>query len=103
MLISMCSCAPGVLDAESSSIGRVMALDFVKSANFQLVSHVIEKLFELQSSNIIGMLINMCSCAPGVLDTDSSSIGRVMALDLVKSGNFQLVSHVTEKLFDLQS
>ncbi len=37
----------------------------------------------------------------GYLDADSSSIGRVMALDLVKSGDFQLVSHITEKQFEL--
>jgi hypothetical protein len=42
----------------------------------------------------------MCSCAPGYFCVD---ILRVIALDLVKIYNFQLVSHVTQKVYDLSS
>ncbi len=70
-------------------MGRVMALDLVKIADFQLVSPVTQKVFELQAWIFIGgMLISMCSCAPGVLLAESSSKGGFMALDLEKIGNF---------------
>jgi hypothetical protein len=45
----------------------------------------------------------MCSCAPWYFHVDLCSIFRVIALVLVKFGNFQLVSHVTQKGFDLES
>jgi hypothetical protein len=55
----------------------------------------------------------MCSCAPRYFRLDifsifrvialDFSIFRVIALDLVKFCNFQLVSHVTQKVFDLES
>jgi hypothetical protein len=45
----------------------------------------------------------MCSCAPGYFHLDIYSIFRVIALDLLKFCNFQLVSHVTQKVFDLES
>jgi hypothetical protein len=51
------------------------------------------------------MLISMCSCASGYFCVDIFSIlrVRVIALDLVKKYNFQLVLHVTQKVFDLES
>jgi hypothetical protein len=43
----------------------------------------------------------MCSCAPGYFRVDIFSIFRVIALDLVKFCNFQLVSQVTQKGFNI--
>jgi hypothetical protein len=43
----------------------------------------------------------MCSCANGYFGVDLFSIFRVIALDLLKICNFQLVSHITQKGFDL--
>jgi hypothetical protein len=51
--------------------------------NFQLVSHVTQKGFDLESWNLRGMLISMCSCAPGYFRVDLLSILRVIALDLL--------------------
>jgi hypothetical protein len=45
----------------------------------------------------------MCSCAPGYFRVDLFSIFRFIAFDLVKIFNFQLVSHVTQKGFDIES
>jgi hypothetical protein len=45
----------------------------------------------------------MCSCAPGYFRVDIFSSNEVIALDLVKICNFQLVTHVTQKVFDLES
>jgi hypothetical protein len=45
----------------------------------------------------------MCSCAPGYFRVDLFNIFRVIAIDLVKFCNFQLLSHVTPKGFDLES
>jgi hypothetical protein len=103
MLISMCSCAPGYFRVDTYSIFRVIALDLVKFCNFQFVSHVTQKGFDLESWNLTGMLISICSCAPGYFRVDTFSIFRVIALDLVKICNFQLVSHVTQKGFDIES
>jgi hypothetical protein len=47
------------------------------------------------------MLISICSCAPGYFIADLFSIFRVIAL--VKICNFQLVSDVPQKVFDLES
>jgi hypothetical protein len=99
----MWSCAPGYFHVDIFSIFRVIALDLVKICNFQLVSHVTQKIFDLELWNLTGMLISMCSCAPGYFLVNKFSIFRVIALDLVKICNFQLVSHVTKKVFDLQS
>jgi hypothetical protein len=49
------------------------------------------------------MLLSMCSCAPGYFRVDIFSIFRVIALELVKISNFQLVSQVTKKVFDEES
>jgi hypothetical protein len=65
MLLSMCSCAPVYSRMDILSIFRVIALDLVKICNFQLVSHVTQKIFDLESWNLTGMLISMCSCEPG--------------------------------------
>jgi hypothetical protein len=103
MLISMCSCAPRYFRLDLFGIFRVFALDLVKICNFQLVSHVTKKVFDQESWNFTGMLISMWSCAPGYFRLDLFSIFRVFALDLVKICNFQLVSHVIQKVFDLES
>jgi hypothetical protein len=44
------------------------------------------------------MLLSMCSSAPEYFRVD---IFRVIALDLVKIYNIQLVLQVTKKIFDL--
>jgi hypothetical protein len=62
----MCSCAPGFFHLDIFSIFRVIALDLVKFCNFQLVSHVTQKVFDLESCYFTGILISMCSCAPGI-------------------------------------
>jgi hypothetical protein len=49
MLISMCSCAPGYFPVDIFSKFRVIALDLVKIYIFQLVSHIIKKVFDLES------------------------------------------------------
>jgi hypothetical protein len=103
MLISMCSCAPVYFRVDLFSIFRVIALDLVKFCNFQLVSHLTQKEFGIESWNLTGMLLCMCSCAPGYFRVDLFSIFRVIALDLIFFCNFQLVSHVTLKGFDIES
>jgi hypothetical protein len=47
------------------------------------------------------MLLSMCICAPVYFRVDIFSIFRVIALDLVKTYNIQLVLHVTQEVFDL--
>jgi hypothetical protein len=49
------------------------------------------------------MLISMGSCEPWYFHVDMFSNFRVIALDFVKIYDFQLVSHVTQKEFDLVS
>jgi hypothetical protein len=44
----------------------------------------------------------MCNHAPEYFRVDIFSIFRVIALDLVKMYNFQLVSQVTQKVFDVE-
>jgi hypothetical protein len=70
---------------------------------FSFLSHVTQKVFDLESWNLTGMLISMCSCAPGYFRVNLFSIFIVIALDLVKICNFQLSSHVKQKVFDLES
>jgi hypothetical protein len=55
MLISMCSCANGYFGVDLFSIFRVIALDLLKICNFQLVSHVTQKEFGIESRNFTGM------------------------------------------------
>jgi hypothetical protein len=97
----MCSCAPGYFCVDILSIFRVTVLELVKISNFQLVSHVTKKVFDLESCNLTRMLLSMCSCAPWYFRVDIFSIFRVIALDLVKNYNIQLVLHVTQKVFHL--
>jgi hypothetical protein len=80
----MCRCAPGYFHLDIFIILRVIALDLVKFCNFQLVSHVIQKGFDLESL-LTGRLLSIFSFAPGVSLVDLSSICRVISLDLVKT------------------
>jgi hypothetical protein len=82
MLISMCSCAPVYFRLDIFSIFRVIALDLVKFCNFQILSHLTQKLFDLESWNFTEMLISMCSCAPGYFHLDIFSIFRIIALEV---------------------
>jgi hypothetical protein len=61
---------------------RVIALEI---CNFQFVLYVAQNIFNLESWNLTGMLVSMCSCAPWVSLVDLSSICRVIALDSVKT------------------
>jgi hypothetical protein len=99
----MFSCVPWYFRLDLFSIVRVIALDIVKFCNFQLVSHVTQKGFDIESLNFTGTLISMCSCATGYFRLDLFSYFRVIALDLELFCNFQLVSHVTQKGFDVES
>jgi hypothetical protein len=65
------------------------------------VSHIAQKAIYLESWNLTGMFISMWSCAPGYFCVDIFSIFRVIALELVKISNFQLVLHVNQKVYDL--
>ena len=46
--------------------------------------HVVPKEFKLEVGNFTGMLVSICSCAPGVSLVDSFYIGGNNALDLFK-------------------
>jgi hypothetical protein len=71
----MCSCAPGYFRLDLFSIlFRVIALELVKFCNFQLVSHVTQEGFDQEAWNFTGILITMCSCAPGYFRLYSFSI-----------------------------
>jgi hypothetical protein len=82
---------------------KVFAVDLLKICNFQLVSHIVQKVFDLESLNFTGMLLSMLSCAARVSLVVFFCFVRVIALDLVKICNFQLVSHVAQNEFDLES
>jgi hypothetical protein len=56
-----------------------------KNCNFQLVSHIAQKVFNLRSLNFTGILISMWSCAPGVLLVDLLGIFWVIALDVANN------------------
>jgi hypothetical protein len=75
-----------------------MALDVVKISNFHVMSHVAQKVFDKVSLNLIGMVVSICCCAPGVSVVDLLSIFTVIALDLVKNCNFVL-EHVYIKKY----
>jgi hypothetical protein len=83
MLLSMWYCAPGVSLVYLFCFVWVIALDLVNICNFQLVPHVAQNVFDIESLNFTGMLISMCSCKPGYCHVDMFSIFRVIALDLV--------------------
>jgi hypothetical protein len=73
MLITMCSCASGCFRLDLFSIFRVIALDLEFFCNFQLVSYVSQKGFDLESLNLTGRLLSILSFAPGVGLKDLSS------------------------------
>jgi hypothetical protein len=62
---NMLICAPGVLLVGFCFV-RVIALDLVKICHFQLVLLEAQTIFDLESWNLIGMLVSMCNCAQGV-------------------------------------
>jgi hypothetical protein len=62
----MCGCAPGYFRLDLLSIFRVIALDLKNVCNFQLVSHVTQKGFDIESINLMGRLLSIFSFAPGV-------------------------------------
>jgi hypothetical protein len=97
MLLSMWSCASEVLLVDLFGFVRVIALDLLRIWNFQLVSHVAQKVFDLESWNFTGIMLSMWSCAPLVLLVD------LFALDLVKICNCQHVLQVAQKVFNLGS
>jgi hypothetical protein len=99
----MWSCAPGYFHVDIFSIFRVIALDLVKICNFQLVSHVTKRIFDLESWILTKLLLSMWSCAPRYSRVKIFSTLRVIALDLVNDSNFQLDLDVTKKVFDLES
>jgi hypothetical protein len=70
---------------ELFSIFRVIALDLENVCIFQLVLHVTQKGFDIESLNLMGRLPSIFSFAPGVSLVDLSSICRVISLDLVKT------------------
>jgi hypothetical protein len=51
-------------------IYNISTTDLVKISNFQIMSHVTKKIFDLESWNYTGMLISMCSCTPGYFCAD---------------------------------
>ena len=102
MLVSICSCAPGVLRSDPFCNDRVIALELVKICTFQLVCSIAPKVFYLVSWNFTEMLVSMSSCAPGVSHSDHLSNDRVIVLELVKIGTFQLVFSIAPKVFDLE-
>jgi hypothetical protein len=99
----MCSCAPGNLQVNLFSICREITLDLLKICNFQLVSQVVQKVFDLESWNITGMLLSMWNCVPLVLVVGLFCFVRVIALELVKVCHFQIDLHIALKVFDLKS
>jgi hypothetical protein len=87
----MCNCAPGYFCLDLFSIFRVIALDLENVCNFQLVSHVTQKGFDIESLNLTGRLLSIYSCAPGVSIVDLSSICRVISLDLIKTFHYVVI------------
>jgi hypothetical protein len=55
-------------------------IELVKICNFQLVSLITQKVFDLESWNLTKMLLSMCSCASGYFCVDIFSIFRVIPL-----------------------
>jgi hypothetical protein len=48
------------------SIVRIIAFDLEFFCNFQLVLHVIQKGFDIESLNLTGRLLSILSFAPGI-------------------------------------
>jgi hypothetical protein len=99
----MWRCAPGVTLVDLFCFVRVIVLDLVNICNIQLVSHIAQKVIDLESWNFTGFVISMCNCAPGYFRVDLFSICKVIALDLIKICNFQFVSHEAQKVFEIGS
>jgi hypothetical protein len=102
-LISMCSCALGYFRMDKFSIFRVIVFNLVKIRNFQVVSLVAKKVLNIESWNLADMVLSMWSCAPWYFCVDIISLFGVIVLVLVKIRNFQLVSHIAKKVFDIES
>lgn len=62
-----------------------MAPDSVKNCHFSVVSCLAHKVLNLESQSFTGMLVDICSCASGVLRLESFSHVLVMTPDLVKN------------------
>jgi hypothetical protein len=67
-----------------------MALDVENISNSHFVSLVAQKVFDIESLNLIGMVVSICCCVPGVLFLGFIQYFRVIALELVKNCNFVL-------------
>jgi hypothetical protein len=76
---------------DNSTLHNFSVIALCYFSNLIFIQSITQKVYE------------MCSSAPGYFRVDTFSILRVIALDLVKISNFQLVSHVTQKVFDLES
>jgi hypothetical protein len=87
MLISMWTCAPWVLLVNLFCFVRIIALDLVKVFNCAVLA---QKVFNLESWNLTGILVSMWSCAPGVSIVDLSNFSRVIWIDLVKTVSIML-------------
>jgi hypothetical protein len=72
-MLSKCSCAPGYFRLDLFSIFRVISLDLEIFCNFQLVSHVTQKEFDIETLNLTGRLLSIFGFAPGVSLVDLSS------------------------------
>jgi hypothetical protein len=96
----MWGCVPGVLFVAWICLVRVIALDSVKISKFQFVSHVSQKLFNLQPWNFTGMLINIhvYSYAQEVSVVDLFRICRVVALELVKICSSTCVVYISKRI-----
>jgi hypothetical protein len=90
MLISMFNCPSGYFRVNKFNMFRLIVVDLGKINNFQLVSHVAQKVFDPVSWNFTGMLISMWSCAPGVWLVDFLCFVWVIVLDLVDIAIFNL-------------
>jgi hypothetical protein len=75
---------------------------FLPSVCSLFVSHIAQKVIDLESWNLTRMLLSMCSYAPRYFRVGIFSSFRVIALELVKISNFQLVSLITKNVFDLE-
>jgi hypothetical protein len=73
------------------SILSVNVLDLHFFCNFQLVSHVTQKRFDIESLNLTGRLLSIFSCASGVSLLDLSSICRVISFDLLKPFHYVVI------------
>jgi hypothetical protein len=66
-------------------IFKVIAFDFVKIYDFQVVWHVTQKVFDQESWKFTGMLLSMRNCAPWISLVDLLCFVNFIAFDLVKT------------------